>query len=163
VDSDDLTEVYWFFVPDSAPALPFSHQFGHWIWSRNQEVPNPGDGEVGELLGSPASSWYDGRPPVFTSTPTTYCGDIDTWQNGATESTPPIEYSVNGIAPCCYGGGGIDFHFGGIVFGVAKPPSGLVFGGNNTTINWGTVPWGGIKLGGCLYCTGVIGTIFSDA
>lgn len=98
-DSDDLSNVLWYFVPASKNCIPFGHAFGDTVWSlRNNDPPS----SIGEL---PEGHGYSkGFPPPIYANPesTTFCGSEDQWQNGARLTDPvPVNYPGSTLPVCC--------------------------------------------------------------
>lgn len=96
-DSDELTRVRWYFVPDTTPILPMPIAFGSALYDR-QEQP---EGEVGERFDP--HPWRGGYPPEpVPEASQKWCGDNSEWLNGTLASTtlPPL-WPGSDVPICC--------------------------------------------------------------
>lgn len=113
----NLTQIQWYFVPDTNGNMPFASRFYSRIYERD-DPPDP----VGETAFG--HTWRGGKPPGIVAVGG-LCGSADQWANGALTTDPKPDLWPNTDSPkCCipplglFGGFGI----GGV--GVPLPTSG---------------------------------------
>jgi hypothetical protein len=94
-DSDQTTDVVWYFTQPNAPQMPFATAFGSQLWDRKEEPPLP----VGEQFRP--HPWRGGEPP-FAVPVGGLCGSIEQWQDGASIADPVTpNYAGTSIPQCC--------------------------------------------------------------
>lgn len=97
-DSSASVKILWYFVPDSAPNLPYPSQFVDTVWAeRNYDVQQP----VGEL--QTGHVYSKGFPPAVYPIPGKLpCGTADQWARGASINDPvPSFYPGSFVPTCC--------------------------------------------------------------
>ena len=99
-DSDHMTEVLWYFVPENTPALSFPMAFSDSVWDKRNVEPL---GIVGE---DPNGHGYSKGlpPPAYAAPGPGFCGSLDQWENGCLTSDPiPADYPASFVPVCCAG------------------------------------------------------------
>ncbi len=84
-DSDDLTPVIWYRVPNSRPFVPFYNLYSSINWNSKQS-----SSKVGEQQGE-TRRWYNGKLPAPFEGDSHFCGTRAAWRNGATTADPDLE------------------------------------------------------------------------
>lgn len=110
---DILTQVQWYFVPDTNPQLRLTNRFSSRIWDRKDPIVDP----IGEQLTD--HPWRGGLPP-FAVPVGGLCGTPQQWANGALTTDPvPVNYPLTNIPECCNYPEGV---FGAILLGAQFTP-----------------------------------------
>jgi hypothetical protein len=96
VNSDDETEVQWFFCLPGAKVYPGYTRFASGNWAMDR-FKWPGTGEV---LGA-TRSWVNGKPPKTGLIGQGFCGKATLIEGGYSVGDPPLPCRLSGIAKCC--------------------------------------------------------------
>ena len=96
-DSDDVTQVTWYFV-DDVPPLPINRDFGSRQWDAYEGIWEPG---LGEQLYPPPVYAHGNR--VGDAVPNHFCGTEDQWVNGClrADALGPGDLDAAGTPLCC--------------------------------------------------------------
>jgi hypothetical protein len=120
-DSDQLTQIRWYFTPPTAPMMPFPHAFTHPDWQEGPFKTSPIQGQVGVMANDPYQpldgwgdsklgigaeqlyeQWNYGSQPPFLGTRGRPCGSPQAWLGARTDRDSPLAYHlVTGVALCC--------------------------------------------------------------
>jgi len=101
-DSEEVSEVVWYRVPDDRPFLPVPTIFASYEWVEYNRPWDrwPGTAGLGEQVSSPRS--FPGRPvPPAGQFRGTFCGTPEQWAGGMLLPDPPIELQDNLLPACC--------------------------------------------------------------
>lgn len=97
-DSDEETEVQWFFCLPGAKWYPGYTRFASGIWAQYPEVWT-GVGEVAFA----GRTHVNGKPPKLGLSGQGFCGSHYVIEEGASIGTPSLPTWRNGLAKCCPG------------------------------------------------------------
>jgi hypothetical protein len=120
-NSDQLTQIRWYFVAPGTPVLPFPHSFKHPDWQEGHYDVSPIQGQVGVMANDPEprrdnwtpgtmylgeepiyEQWNYGSPPPFVGTNKRPCGSPRAWLGARLGRDPQLVYDWRtGVALCC--------------------------------------------------------------
>lgn len=93
-DSEESRKVFWYFVPDDRPFMPFGSAFGSGLYDE-VDIRQDQPGEIGPR------EYYGGQPPCPSSA-SGLCGDQDQWTRGASIADPlPDVWPGTNLPKCC--------------------------------------------------------------
>lgn len=156
-DSDEETEIQWYFARDDAPTLPYETAVTSSYWDREEVyVGLPYREGVGEV--SPGPRIHTRAIEIPAARGTHICGTREDFEQGAVfdpDITPRV-YRPDGLPTCCVPGmglllgGGPARTGGGLLLGGAgREGRGLYLGAQRRPAGGGLyLAWGGIPL----YC-----------